>query len=273
MTMDSNDRNLGRASRRIFVSAAWTVLGLAFASTAFAQSDHNSMRNHSSLSVEFTDCVESIGVGLIATAQARALVPSEFQLAGDGTPVTPIVVRTARCGGIAVNGHRPRAGKIVQIGAVIVPPDFTGDINNYTLWYYTSNGDLARHLVRIGVRAQHVPTLDYDYHRSEAGGQSSLHVAVTRPGEPTLRLDGLVVASDTSAGSFEANWWVKAGRHSVKMATNVPEIFIGGADLLLKTRRQNQLGQLIGGDTLGFPVLQQFNVFANANMQVSLAAP
>jgi len=182
-------------------------------------------------------------------------------------------VRTARCGRIAVDGHRPKAGTIVQVGAVIVPPDFTGDINNYTLWYYTTDTELARRLRRLGVRAQHVPTIDYGYEPSGDGGTGSFHVAVPRPGDPTLRLDGVVVASGTSAGSFEAIWWVKAKGRVVKMDTEVPEIFLGGADLVLRTPMRGRLGKLIGGDTAGFPVLQQFNTFAKAHMKVGVVAP
>jgi hypothetical protein len=83
--------------------------------------------------VEFTDCVESIGVTLVPTALARACVPAQFILVGEGQPVTPLVVRTASCRGISVSGHEPKAGEIVHIGLVIVPPDGTGDINNYTI--------------------------------------------------------------------------------------------------------------------------------------------
>lgn len=220
--------------------------------------------------VEFTDCVESIGVGLIPTAQALALVPAEFHLVGEGQPVTPIVVRTARCGRIAVDGNRAKAGSVVQIGVVIVPPDFSGDINNYTLWYYTSDAKLAHHLERLGVAAQHVPTIDYDY---EPGGPGSpLFVAVPRPGSPRLVLDGTVVESTTPAGSFEAIWWAKRNRGSVRMDTLVPAISIGSANLTLTTDAGSALGQLIGGSSAGFPVLQQFNTFSSANMRVSVAS-
>src|SRR5580765_6792146 len=54
--------------------------------------------------VEFSNCVESIGVTLVPTESARPLVPSEFHLVGDGGPVTPLVVRTARCD-IAIAGR------------------------------------------------------------------------------------------------------------------------------------------------------------------------
>ena len=221
--------------------------------------------------VEFTNCVESIGVGLIPTAQAQALVPAEFHLVGEGQPVTPVVVRTARCEGIAVDGHSPNAGSVVQIGVVIVPPDFSGDINNYTLWYYTSDAKLAHHLERLGVAAQHVPTIDYDYDPS--GASNPLFVAVPRPGDPSLSLGGTVVESTTPAGSFEAIWWAKVNGGKARMDTLVPGIFIGGADLTLMTGASGALGQLIGGSSTGFPVLQQFNTFANAHMGVSVAAP
>jgi hypothetical protein len=221
--------------------------------------------------VEFTNCIESIGVGLIPTEQAQALVPAAFHLVGEGQPVTPIVVRTSHCEGIAVDGHNPNPGSVVQIGVVIVPPDFSGDINNYTLWYYTSDAKLAHHLERFGVAAQYVPTIGYDYESS--GASSPLFVTVPQPGSPRLSLGGTVITSATPAGSFEAIWWAKVNGAAVRMDTLVPSIFIGSADLTLMTGASGALGQLIGGSSAGFPVLQQFNTFARANLGVSLATP
>lgn len=209
--------------------------------------------------VEFTNCVESIGVGLVPTASVQPLLPSGFHVVGEGQPVTPIVVRTSDCGGIAVDGKRARAGSVVQIGAVIVPPDFTGDINNYTLWYYTSDTRLGKYLEKLGIDAQRVPTIDYAY---ESG---VLHVNVDQLGSPRLRLDGNVVESSTPAGSFNANWWVKIGERTVKMDTLVPEIFIGSASLMLTTDANSMLGP-----TLSFPVLEQFNTFPAARMKVTV---
>ena len=79
--------------------------------------------------------------------------------------------------------------------------------------------------------------------------------------------------SNTPAGSFEANWWVKRNNRVLKMNTQVPEIFVGNADLALETRSQSQLGRLIGGDTFYFPILQQFNNFQRAPMRVSVFEP
>jgi len=216
-----------------------------------------------SFSVDFSDCIESIGVGLVSTDAARQYVPPEFILAGEGQPVTPLVVRTARCG-ISVEGHGGGVGHIVQIGAVIVPPDFTGDINNYTMFYYTDDLRLALRLNLAGVFAQFDPRIVYEYNNS-----SSLSVRVLLPGIPTLTLTGNVTPSPFPAGSFTANWWQKTFAGPVKMSTKVPVIFIGGADQTLTTRPDGPLGQLIGGSTMGFPIIQQFNTFANAQMTVS----
>jgi len=255
--------NKQKALVMLLVAALLTVV------TPRVQAASVSIDHPADFPVEFTDCVESIGVTLVSTERARAYVPAQFILAGEGQPVTPLVVRTARCRGIAVNGYMPKAGEIVQIGLVIVPPDFTGDINNYTLWYYTSDAKLATQLRDAGVTAQHVPTIDYDFDT----GDNSLFVRVPRPGSPRLALFGTVSPSPNPAGAFLANWWQQADAGRVKMSTQVPTINIGGADLTLMTDPSNPLGQLIGSGSIGFPIIQQFNTFTTAHMGVSVIAP
>jgi len=222
--------------------------------------------------VEFTNCVESIGVTLVPTAKARALVPPEFHLVGEAAPVTPLVMRTARCD-IAVGGQRPNGGSITQVGLVIVPPDFTGDINNYTLWYYTTDAELANHLVRLGVAAQHVQNIMYDYLPGVPGNPVPFLVNVPRPGDPMFSLTGTATWSEVPSGSFVANWWQSGRRGSVKMNTDVPAIYIGGANLTLTTDTDNELGELISGGSTGFAIVQQFNIFATAHMEVSVVVP
>jgi hypothetical protein len=218
--------------------------------------------------VEFSDCVESIGVTLVSTETARAYVPAEFILVGEGQPVTPLVVRTASCRGIAVDGHESKTGEIVQIGLVIVPPDGTGDINNYTLWYYSSDARLTTRLNKTGIGAQLVSTIDYDFDPA----LNSLLVLVPMPGSPRFALAGAVQPSAFPAGSFLANWWQQTEAGNVKMSTNVPVINIGGAALTLTTHPGGPLGQLIGGGSTGFPLLQQFNTFGSAHMEVGVVA-
>jgi hypothetical protein len=222
-----------------------------------------------SFDVDFEDCIESIGVGLVPTTNARALTPAQYILVGEADPVTPIVVRTSHCEEIRVNGQGSKEGSIVQIGAVIVPPDFTGDINNYTFWYYTDHKKLAKKLQDAGVAAKYVPDLEYDYDPGCSGHPAELKVKVPAGyGAPRLKLKGTVVESQMPAGSFDANWWRESQVAGVKMATNVPIIDIGSANLQL-TNANGALAQLIGGDTLGFPILQQFNTFDDAEMNVT----
>jgi hypothetical protein len=238
------------------------AVGTVSNSRALAQTPRSAS---SSFAVTFGDCLESIGVTLLPTASVRALVPQSFILAGDGQPVTPVVVRTAHCQHITTDGHGQRPGDIVQIGAVVVPPDFTGDINNYTIWYYTSDLRLALRLLENRVDAQYVPTMDYDFEDDD----DTLLVRVPLPGFPRLVVSGSVVPSSQPAGSFVANWWREVNGRKVKMSTVVPSINIGSANLTLTTNPNGALGQLIGGSATGFPILQQFNSFATATMNVS----
>ena len=50
----------------------------------------------------------------------------------------------------------------------------------------------------------------------------------------------------------------------------MPAIFVGSANLTLTTDAENELGQLIGSGSTGFPILQQFNTFAAVHMQVTV---
>ena len=164
-----------------------------------AQSSNQSV----GFAVEFSNCVETIGVTMVPTARARLFVPNHFILAGEGESLTPLVVRTARCAGVATAGHKPTTAEIVQIGAVIVPPDFTGDINNYTIWYSTSDAKLADRLRKVDINAQHVPTIAYDYQ----SGNNSFSAQLPVPSESRFTLIGNVQPSPNPTGSFTANWW------------------------------------------------------------------
>jgi hypothetical protein len=216
--------------------------------------------------VTLAACVESIGVGLAPTANVRALVPARFVLAGDGQPVTPVVVRTSRCDGISVDGGEPEGGVIVQIGAILVPPDFTGDINNYTLDYITTNGALAERLSELGLGAQHVGSIHYDYDAATNA------LAVRVPGEARLPfvLTGTVTPSTAPSGSFVANWWHGVDGGALKLTTDVPLIDNGGASLTLTTDAGGPLALLFDATTVTFPILQQFNGFPSATMAASV---
>ena len=246
-------------------------IGVAAAMLAALPLPCHAFKTLSSFDVEFSGCVESIGVGLVSTASVPVL-PAGFQLVGQGQPMTPIVVRTSRCEEITVDGQRSKGGSIVQIGVVIVPPEPGAFIDTYGLWYYTSDAKLAHQLQKAGINAQHVPTLDYDYAASPSPSQP-LSVTVRKPGDPTLSLTGTVTPSPGPPDLFIANWWSQGTGGVVKMTTTVPSINTGGASLLLSTDPDSALGQLLGGSSAGFVILQQFNSFPAANMHVLTTAP
>jgi hypothetical protein len=216
--------------------------------------------------VSFDDCVESIGVTLAPTATVSGLVPADFIVAGIADPVTPLVVRTAHCRSASIGRDRSRDVSVVQVGAVIVPPDGTGDINNYTLFYYTDDRRLARALGRTGLDVEHVARIGYSVRR-ERDGTVSFAVRLPRCRDSALALEGTVVPSNAIAGSFLANWW-SAGDRTVKMSTSVPEIAIGGADLVLTAEDDSPIAALTGSTTVDSWVLQQFNAFESAEMAV-----
>jgi hypothetical protein len=244
-------------------------VGVAVAILAIPLSPGRAFAAAPDFSVEFSDCVESIGVGLVSTASAQALLPAGFHLVGEGQPVTPMVARTSRCQSITVDGERSKGGAIVQLGVVIVPPEPGAFIDTYALWYFTSDAKLAHQLQKAGIDAQHVPNIEYEY----APPAPTLSITVRKPGDPILSLAGTVTPSPVPAGIFIANWWSLGTAGVVKMTTTVPSIDIGAADLLLSTPAESALGQLLGGPAAGFVILQQFNSFAAAHMDVSTIVP
>jgi hypothetical protein len=249
--------------------ARLSTVGIAIAAAALSAAPAQAGHDAAPFDVEFTGCVESIGVGLAPTTNVLALTPAPFIPVGVGTPVSPVVVRTADCAGIAVDGGKARAGTIVQVGAVIVPPDFAGDIDNYTFWYYTTDEHLAKRLQDLGVDAQHVGSLRYALTPALPDVANELSVTVRRPGDPRFALDGTVVPTQVPSGSFEAIWWQKAGSASIRMDTLVPVIAISTtADVTLTTDPSSALGRLIGGATLPFVAIQQFNLLPAARMSV-----
>ena len=89
----------GTLKRAAFSISLAVLIAVTIGSIVCAHAQNLRPFNQSpDFAVEFSDCVESIGVTLVPTASARAYVPNQFILAGEGQPVTPLVVRTARCG-------------------------------------------------------------------------------------------------------------------------------------------------------------------------------
>lgn len=97
--------------------------------------------------VQFQNCIEYVGTGPVSLAKAQALVPTPFVIATDTNGNATIVVRAARCASVKVDGFEAIPGIVSHIGVMVVSPDGTGDINNYTVAYATDSERLAQRWV------------------------------------------------------------------------------------------------------------------------------
>jgi hypothetical protein len=219
--------------------------------------------------IALTECVESVGVGLVSTERAQRLVPPPFKLLNNGAPVTPLVVLAMQGRGIAVADAAPSAGIIVQIGLIIAPPDGTGEINTFSLWHFTTHSLLARSLRKVGLNTQYVPTIHYNV--TLGGKAGSTHITVPAPAQPELTLGG-AISEASQPIAFNGSWWAKVDDSLLKLNSIVPSGLVREAQLTLATPADSPLGNLIGDATLSFAVLQRFNTFMHAQTQVSVRA-
>jgi len=222
------------------------------------------------LNVDFAGCTESAGIGVVPAANARPLVPARYALAGDATNAV-IVVRTVHCAQTTVAGLKSPPGSLSQIGISLVGPDATADINNYTLWYTTTDPVLAAALLAKGVRAELDPSLHITFHPSGAGGTLSVddHPFLA----PAYQLVGPVVTPTAAPVTFTASWWQTGLTGTSQMRTVLPTIRFSTATTTLTTDPHSALGRLIGGSSLTFAILDSYNSFDSAHMVVSHSFP
>jgi hypothetical protein len=212
--------------------------------------------------VSFEDCTEFAGIALVPEAQARALVPSSYTLAGDTTSAV-VVVRVVECQAVSVDGGPAQPTRLAQIGVTLVGPDATADIDNYLLWYVTDNGQLHGRLQAAGLDSVQ-DSLDY------AVSAGSLAIEVDSPQSAAYTVSGTAIAPASAPTQFVARWWGEGRRGTVQMLTDLPDIQFGSASTLLTTDAGSELALLIGGTELTFVLLDSYNAFASAFMTVTV---
>ncbi len=222
--------------------------------------------------VDFSQCTEFAGVGPVDFTKASALVPSVFTTQPVGSTAA-IVVRATSCAGVSVNGGRSVPAIISQIGVEIVPPDGTGDINNYALIYVSNNPALVLAFNRAGVPALLDPDLKYEFTYDSTGTAGELYVEADGVNLPAYFLTGTETDPTAAGSDFKANWWYATPHEIVKQASDFPAIAFGTASISLHTTRTGLLGNLIGGNTgSDFHFLPVRGVYASAHMQVVVNA-
>jgi len=230
-----------------------------------------SAQSHNDFSVDFTNCSEFAGEGPVSLAAAAPLVPSEFTINGANSGTANIVVRATSCASVTVNGRDPRPTNLSQIGINIVPPDGTGDINNYTLVYVSNNPVLVDHFRAAGLPAHYDPLLSYEY-PAGATGNGSLFVSVaSHELQPYFIYGPETAPAPDSAEDFLANWWYSPGSHlKMRQQSNFPNISFGTSSVTFYTAADSELGKLIGGNTFSnYSVLALRGVYPSAHMDVT----
>jgi hypothetical protein len=219
-------------------------------------------------SAQFNNCEEFVGIGLVSAPRARALVPSQYTLAGDATHAL-LVVRVVNCDEASVDGKKAGAARTAQIGVMLNVPGSDADIDNYTLWFATNSGNLNGKMQAAGVKTSNTQQLSYTW-QSNGGQSGPLPIDVSAASFPTLSLRGDAQAANYPPQSFVANWYATGKQGQLLMHTSFPVLRFGDAALVLSTPAGSELAQLIGGTSLSFGELNSHNAWPAAEMQATV---
>jgi hypothetical protein len=211
--------------------------------------------------VDYANCAEFAGIGVVPAANARPLVPAHYTLAGDAANAV-IVVRVASCASSVVDGKAQGATLTSQIGIRVTGQDESAFINNYTLFAATNVARLHARFKAAGVDVDNTKKISF----SLASG--TLTAASSSSHTPSFLVSGSAATPASDPVEFIASWWADGNHGVVRARTVFPEIRFGEASTVLTTPAGSELAQLIGGTTLTFPFLDSYNTFASSHLEV-----
>jgi hypothetical protein len=245
-----------------------TKFNLAMFLTGFAMTLHADSSQRG-FTVSLRDCTELIGLGPVDFAKARSLVPISYSLVPfNGS--AGLVVRASRCAGTGVDSSAEKPAIVAQVGIAIIPPDGTGDINNYTLLYATDHQQLAQVLNQAGLPAVLDRALAYEL-TPDSNGHGEVYVGVSPALQPAWFLTGAADTPPSAGGPVVANWWFQGSHGVIKMSTSIASIRYGAAGFSLHTSKMSVLGGLIGGNTdANFVFFNALGAFTGANLAASV---
>lgn len=226
-----------------------------------------------SFNVQFDQCGEFVGIGLVPMANARALVPPQYTLAADPkTGQAMIVVRVTSCQSVSVDGKNPKPAHTAQIGISVVIPGSTAQIDNYLLWFVTDLGVLHGKLQAAGLQNGNDQQLSVVF--APSGATGPLHIDVNSPRFPAFPVTGVITSPPGSPVPFVANWYADTRNGTLRMHT-VFDIGFGSADAGVTPEPGSALAELIGSDTdtLHFGVLDSYNEWKAATMELRPFSP
>ncbi|MEO0603571.1 MAG: hypothetical protein AAF211_19180 [Myxococcota bacterium] len=235
---------------------------LLFASlTAFATPD-----------AEYIDCDEFAGVGLVDFHIARALVPSDYDLAPAPPGKAIIVAQSGSCDTIRVNGAHGAPGIFAQVGIGVVDPlGVQVDGNFYQVAFATDHFQLARTIRRAGANARFTPFMDYTITHT-GGVNADLNIFFPRPLGFAWEIAGPITLPDpydTPNPLTTFNYWAQdfLGRNNLQR-NDVSNIILGDGTQVQLTAFGPILQALVGGTTLPFPFFSAPEIFDSADVTI-----
>lgn len=212
--------------------------------------------------VDFANCAEFVGIGLVPAQNAQPFVPAGYTLVNVGTQAM-VVVRVTKCASAVIDGKSVQETLTSQIGITLQGPDGTADLNNYTVAYGTNQALLHARLRAAGLNADNTNDLSL----SLAGG--ALSAIAGSPHSSSFAVSGSAAPPPGPPTTFIASWWANGVHGAVRSRTVFPAInFNFGASTTLTTAPDTTLAALIGGTTLTFPALDSYNTFAASHLEV-----
>jgi hypothetical protein len=213
--------------------------------------------------VDFENCTEFAGIALVPRANAVPFVPAGYTLAGD-TNNALVVVRVARCQSAEVDGKETGEITVAHIGVTLNGPDSSADINNYTVYFASDEQKLLTPLKKLGLRGEKIKAIGFTL-----ATDGALSIDVNAKHDPDYQLLGTAIAPNAAPTAFTASWWYDGDAgEKIQMRTVFPAIRFGSASMTLTTPAGSELAALLGGTSLTFPVLDSFNAFPQAHMEV-----
>jgi hypothetical protein len=227
------------------------------------------------LDADFTHCTEYAGLASVPLANVAGLVPAPYVPASYGPGLAGFILRTAHCEGASVNGGPSHEGTVLQIGVNIVPPNNTGNINNYTVYYLTTSHALAEGLRRVGIRAEEDPFLILDA-KTSATGQGHVFLFNGFEPAPPLVIDSPTLSPTpaTTPIDFIAEWWQAGAHEELDMYGTYPGILFGAnsPNVSIHVPPGSPLAHVIGGTSLTFNLLSVENEIPASHLHASAVA-
>jgi hypothetical protein len=211
--------------------------------------------------VSFSGCAEFAGIGFVPAANARPLVPAHYELAGDAENAIA-VVRVASCESAVVDGKAVGRTITSQLGITLAGGDATADINNYTVAYATNQAKLHARFQAAGLKTDK----SNDLLLRLVG--ASLTASSSSPHTPDFKVKGTAALPSSPPTTFVASWWADGNHGVVQSRTSFPNIRFGVASTTLTTPACSDLAELLNGTTMTFAVLDSYNTFESAQLQV-----